>query len=534
MGAKMKRPNNDNFSWLVAFLLWSITLSVTSATVFVSPHNSLLSSSLDLRPASSGLVMANSSLTALEVAMQVRGSNITKSAQGLLGTVIRTGRFRLSRVRQAFQRLEEFGLDGGRVRRELANPFYSVGDAAGWLFGLVTHDNFQQFKSQMQGNLEVLQKEEEDVEEAVAANTKALNESLGLLQKFEGWMDRLLEENDDLIASEKFAIKIMRLKFELDTCLGSLEGLANILVEVLDRGDAGLASRHLFGSDHLSRHLLVLNDRHPGLSPIFSASTPSKYFQLPLAITSSNSTHLRSILRIPLVDPDSTFHNEEQQLQEGLVGFHNARFSTFLTFPEYEECVRDNRGATTFCNLRPCLVTRSGRERGIQCFALNSTNFLLSDVSSPLQSKCGGILQQVETNKDAKDGFKHLSLAPYCQIHSTDFLIKQVETEATTSIPEEDLATLSSIFSVHPEAIVVEKTNKEKRRMTMIRVEAGAIIRQLNSSLLLHKKKKKISSSSSTTQSLPHLVPVAVAGGSIGTIAIVAALLLFVLLIIRR
>ena len=85
----------------------------------------------------------------------------------------------------------------------------------------------------MQGNLEVLQKEEEDVEEAVAANTKALNESLGLLQKFEGWMDRLLEENDDLIArlnhitskfnlclSEKFAIKIMRLKFELDTCLG--------------------------------------------------------------------------------------------------------------------------------------------------------------------------------------------------------------------------------------------------------------------------------------------------------------------------
>ena len=89
----------------------------------------------------------------------------------------------------------------------------------------------------MQGNLEVLQAEEEDVHEAVNANTRALNESLGLLQKFEGWMDRLLQENDDLIArlstpfetfpkskvivfSEKFIIKIMRLKFELDTCLG--------------------------------------------------------------------------------------------------------------------------------------------------------------------------------------------------------------------------------------------------------------------------------------------------------------------------
>ena len=219
-------------------------------------------------------------------------------------------------------------------------------------------------------------------------------------------------------------------------------------------------------------------------------------------------------------------------MQEGLVGLHNARFSTFLTFPEYEACVRDNRGATTFCNLRPCLVTRSGRERGIQCFALNSTNFLLSDVSSPLQSKCGRTLQQVEVKEDTKDGFKHLSLAPHCQIHSTDFVIKQVESEVTTSIPEEELAALSSIFSVHPEAIVVEKANKEKRR-TLIRVEAGAIIRQLNSSLLLHNK-KKISSSFSTTQSLPHLVPVAVAGGSIGTIAIVAALLLLVLLILRR
>ena len=35
--------------------------------MFVSPHQSLLSSSLDLRPAATGLSMANSSLTALEV-----------------------------------------------------------------------------------------------------------------------------------------------------------------------------------------------------------------------------------------------------------------------------------------------------------------------------------------------------------------------------------------------------------------------------------------------------------------------------------
>ena len=66
-------------------------------------------------------------------------------------------------LRAVHCRLKEFGLYGGRVRRELTNPFYSVsffeglivqpvtnifkvGEAAGWLFGLVTHDNFQQFK----------------------------------------------------------------------------------------------------------------------------------------------------------------------------------------------------------------------------------------------------------------------------------------------------------------------------------------------------------------------------------------------------
>ena len=75
-------------------------------------------------------------------------------------------------VKNVHNRLEELGLDGARVRRELTNPLYSVslnpeqkmdelnaqnfhcqyhlsdqvGEAAGWLFGLVTHDSFQQFK----------------------------------------------------------------------------------------------------------------------------------------------------------------------------------------------------------------------------------------------------------------------------------------------------------------------------------------------------------------------------------------------------
>ena len=246
---------------------------------------------------------------------------------------------------------------------------------------------------------------------------------------------------------------------------------------------------------------------------------------MPLAITSSNSSHLRSILRIPLIDSDSVFEDEEQQFHDGLVALHNPRYSAFLSFSDYETCIRDSRGTTTLCTLRPCLVTRSGREKGVRCFALNSTNFLLSSVSSPLHSKCG---RQLETTENAKDGFKHLSLALHCELHSTEFVIKQVETEAVTDLPSEETVALSSIFAIKPESIVVERPS---RRKVAIRVEASAIIRHLNSSLLsLHQRHSAMSS----MPSAHHLMPVAVAGGSIGTIAIVSALVLFIILIIRR
>ena len=51
-------------------------------------------------------------------------------------------------------------------------------------------DEYQGYVNQYFNN------KEEDVHKAVKANTRALNESLGLIQKFEGWMDRLLQEKE--------------------------------------------------------------------------------------------------------------------------------------------------------------------------------------------------------------------------------------------------------------------------------------------------------------------------------------------------
>ena len=48
-------------------------------------------------------------------------------------------------------------------------------------------------------------------------------------------------------------LKMVRLKFELDGCLRSLESLANIFMEIVDRSTIGYPSHFLFSEEFLSR-----------------------------------------------------------------------------------------------------------------------------------------------------------------------------------------------------------------------------------------------------------------------------------------
>ena len=88
---------------------------------------------------------------------------------------------------------------------------------------------------------------------AVLSNNKAINESLVNLQKFETFLNELVDTNDGLLESERFILKLIRLKFELDACLRSLESFANILLEIADRSVLGYPSHFLFTSKFLAR-----------------------------------------------------------------------------------------------------------------------------------------------------------------------------------------------------------------------------------------------------------------------------------------
>lgn len=85
------------------------------------------------------------------------------------------------------------------------------------------------------------------------SNTDAIKSSVQTLQKFESFLNILVDRNDGLLKSERLMLKMVRLKFELDGCLRSLESLANIFMEIVDRSTIGYPSHFLFSEEFLSR-----------------------------------------------------------------------------------------------------------------------------------------------------------------------------------------------------------------------------------------------------------------------------------------
>ena len=88
---------------------------------------------------------------------------------------------------------------------------------------------------------------------SILSNSQAINNSVATLQKFETFLNLLVDNNDSLLKSERLMLKIVRLKFEIDACIKSLESFSNILLEIVDRSNIGYPSHYLFTRDFLTR-----------------------------------------------------------------------------------------------------------------------------------------------------------------------------------------------------------------------------------------------------------------------------------------
>ena len=106
----------------------------------------------------------------------------------------------------------------------------------------------------------------------------------------------------------------------------------------------------------VSSNLLKLNDKYPELSTLYTSKDVQQFFKLPLALSSFNTSHVSSLMRIPMAHADSTFNHNSEKYFDGFVVLSNLYYKIFLTFPQFDNCIGDSRHIESVCFLRPCLV----------------------------------------------------------------------------------------------------------------------------------------------------------------------------------
>jgi len=494
-----------------------IFLRLYHAKLYVTPDTAFLSSSMSYSHVSQGISEANHTINTFARVLNDR-NDISEDAKKLLDTIVKSGNYELESVVDILDRIQVNTEQ--RIKRDLTNPFYAVGDLADWAFGLVSHQHFQEFKDNVENKINYLQNQQADTHEAIISNAKAVKDSVETLKKFESFLNLLIKTNDDLIRSERFILKIIRLKFELDTCLESLSNLAMMISEALDHSDQGYASRFLFSPKYLRKYLLMLNDLHQNMSPLYTSNDATRYYKLPLALSTFNKSHLHSIIKIPLVDSDSVFDEDEENYHDGFVILRNFQYQVFLTFPQFSSCVGSPSSDDTVCFYRPCLVKNNLGEI-FKCFSLNETNFLISRSDFSIQTLCNNqdtrTLEVPHTNN-----FALLSIPTHCQVNSKYFVIKSIQSFPTF---EKDITTVNKIYKIEEDNIIVENKLKGHKNVS-IKIETREILNHIN-------KTKHAFKSFKQDMHIPrHFEPLAITGTTVGSISII--MLIFLAFIVCR
>jgi len=385
---------------------------------------------------------------------------------------------------------------------------------------LVSHSHLEQMRSTIEKSLNLVHSENTEIHSAIITNSKAINESVANLNKFESFMNTLIRTNDNLLLSERFMLKIIRLKFELEACIKSLRNYIMILTEIVDRSSIGYPSHFLFSSEFLSRNLLMLNDKFSSVSTVFSSSESEKYFKLPLATSSYNQSHLTSILTIPMIDGDgSIFEEKDQRYHDGFVVLQNFQFTVKLTFDQYEECILDYKKTETVCFIRPCLI-RNGVDANFKCFQVSSTDFLVSKTDFNIQSLCNGILKD-EKMLDTSD-YAHLKVPENCQVTSKYFTIKKIARFSPVAEQSSHLLALNKIYKIDDNRIVLE-SGAQHHELKSLSVPDRALIEQI-------KKHRESFQNKQDIMKIPdHFEPLSITGVSVGTVCIILTLIIAII-----
>ena len=273
--------------------------------------------------------------------------------------------------------------------------------------------------------------EEDDLKlsEAVQENSKEIQESIEILNQFEKFLTNINATDVRIINSDRLFLKLLKYKIDLDTSLDHVERSINMLSEILDQSDLGLASRFMFSHETLANSVTKLYEKFSDLSPIFKTEKVDKYFSLTLTLTHVTENVIKSLIRIPMVDTasDFKFKINQQDFHQGLVTLESSHFRIYLTFSQYKkQCLKDvdKMDPDKFCLIRPCLIKIDTRDRDsiVQCISINETSYLVSN-SEPIlvTSSCSGSTKVLEISNVSE-----IQVPKHCQLNSRNFFIKPI------------------------------------------------------------------------------------------------------------
>ena len=340
---------------------------------------------------------------------------------------MRASKFELMKTEQTFT--QQLGAaTGRRKRRDIGNPLGAIGKVTERAFGLTSREHFDNFKTSVNDNLNLLRKNEAKLSRIVEETSTEIQESFAGMKKFNKFLENLNTTHQDLVKTDKMFIMLLSHKVELDTCLHNVRRALTVVTEIVDQANLGLGSRFMFSYKSLVSSVARIS-KSPGLSPVFTAENVLSYFEFPLTLTHLGSENIQSLIRIPLVEhqDDAVFQIRQQFLHCGLIVAENSQKRIILTLSQHKQCLKTMTGKNkvAICLLRPCYLQKD-ENLLVKCIHLDDTTFIISSsLVKPIliTSTCSGSNKVLEISN-----FTKVEVPKHCQLNSHYFSIKPIQT----------------------------------------------------------------------------------------------------------
>ena len=383
--------------------------SHSDQVVYITPEMGFIEGEYDISPlwdAMVGLQALSKEIKAhcylLEVAAEEYQFESTKVSKWILQHVD-------SALMHTEDRLKSLGfLKNSKSKR---SPFAFIGSIQSALFGTVTEEQFEDFKSHISSNFKLIHSDNRELRGLVSENREALRKTLNVLNTIEGQIIKELNDNSKLFT--RF--------FQLGFALDAIERVVIILNAIKSSADHNYLSRYIFTPTILRNHILQLSDGLYGQSPVFNTRTLEYYYKIPISLSTVTGKSIRQIVSIPMISSSSKFHlSHRPTCPTSHVCVENHEGLVTIPISDYLTCEAvTSKSIPTICRMRACVTS----DRTV-CRMANITSAVVSsEISFSAKIDC----DDGHSSEVVIRNITLVSLPIHCSLHSTHLNIRKID-----------------------------------------------------------------------------------------------------------